>query len=523
MTNKNRSIYTFSATRSTITQSAWAGALVFYVLLVFFKGYLYGNSDHIDLLSYVQYLMDQRLYPSDFFVQQIAQHFPNERSFLAMLLASTGRHLAWVCFLAHAFFGVLLIVGLFRLAQRYIAEKALVWLALFLLLFPLSFFTLGGNDLIYNLFVNSNPAKACGAWALLFFLQKRYRNYTILAILSTFFHPMVGLQVFVLTVMAYAINAFKNGVPWQKSMLLGMLVYACTAGLFIVSIFYNYQSQPISGALLTEIIGFRLPHHFIPSRFGLLNYLLLVPLFIAGMLYFFRRDKLVFYLFLSSLVPAVAYIIGVESLHWSVLFTTQWFKTTIWIKAFSVFALVAMLGKYVPRILLQWYKKGSVPVAIIGALCLIVLMLRYPEGLVGKRVYHFPFSKYALTDEMDIMQQIRQKLPNDVLFVQPGSISTLKFFGARSSYVDVKAVVHQQQGFKEWYRRVQQVYGLNASNRDHSKMLFYQADDQFYACTTEHFSALKKEGVTHILTLQTHDLDFPIIFKNNTYIVYQIQ
>ena len=150
-------------------------------------------------------------------------------------------------------------------------------------------------------------------------------------------------------------------------------------------------------------------------------------------------------------------------------------------------------------------------------------MLRYPEGLVGKRVYHFPFSKYALTDEMDIMQQIRQKLPNDVLFVQPGSISTLKFLGARSSYVDVKAVVHQQQGFKEWYRRVQQVYGLNASNRDHSKMLFYQADDQFYACTTEHFSALKKEGVTHILTLQTHDLDFPIIFKNNTYIVYQIQ
>jgi hypothetical protein len=523
MDNKDQPIRTFYATLSAITQSTWAGALVFYVLLVFFKGYLYGDSDHIDLLSYVQYLIDPRLYPSDFFVQQIAQHFPNERSFLAMLLASTGSYLVWVCFFAHAFFGVLLIVALFRLANRYIAKKALVWLALFILLFPLSFFTLGGNDLIYNLFVNSNPAKACGAWALLFFLQKRYRNYTILVILSTFFHPMVGLQVFVLTVMAYAMDTLKNGVPWQRSMLLGILLYACTAGLFIASIFYNYQSQPISGALLTEIICFRLPHHFIPSQFGLLNYLLLVPLFIGGLLYFFRQDSMVFYLFLSSLVPAVAYIIGVEWLHWSLLFTTQWFKTTIWIKAFSVFALVAMLSQYVPRILLHWYEKWRVPVAIMLSLCLITIMLRYPEGLVGKRVYHFPFSKYTLTDEMDIMQQIRQKLPNDVLFVQPGSISSLKFFGARSSYVDIKAVVHQQQGFKEWYSRVQQVYGLNASNRDNSKMLFFQADDQFYAYNTDHFSALKKEGVTHILTLQKHDLNFPVVFENTTYKVYQIQ
>jgi hypothetical protein len=54
-------------------------------------------------------------------------------------------------------------------------------------------------------------------------------------------------------------------------------------------------------------------------------------------------------------------------------------------------------------------------------------------------------------------------------------------------------------------------------------MLFYQADDQFYASTTEHFLALKKEGVTHILTLQTHNLNFPVVLENNTYKVYQIQ
>jgi hypothetical protein len=66
------------------------------------------------------------------------------------------------------------------------------------------------------------------------------------------------------------------------------------------------------------------------------------------------------------------------------------------------------------------------------------------------------------------------------------------------------------------------VYQLNLANRDFSKSLFVQADEKFYQLREADFLALKKEGVTHILTKKTHQLNFLKVDENEEYVVYAI-
>jgi hypothetical protein len=502
--------------------------IALYLVVLAFHGYTYGENDQIEQLSYTKYLLDNSLYNGDFYINYISKQIPNERYFTAYLLSIFGDNLEWTCFFLHGLISIGLFAGLFRIAKRYIEQDGWIWLALLTLFVPMYKINLGGNDLYYNELLSGNLSKTVGVWAFVFFLEKKYLHFSIFAIFATLFHAVAGAQVMVLASSAYLINAIFIEKKWKikenKDFLLGFLLYSVFAGTWLILLLKNFAEAKLSNEVFYDMINFRIPHHFIPSAFGQKNYLILLPIFAFTTYFFYKKEKMLFGIFLTSLSIAAIYTLAVEVFHSPILFSTQWFKSTIWLKAFAVFAIFSWFSDWLFVRFVTFFNFIN-----IGKLTLLLSaffafkMMKNPEGRFQKIAYHFPFSDYKNKNEYAIELKFKDLVDKKAIFVQPASITSLKFFSERSSYIDYKTVVHSHRGFAEWYKRVQAVYKLNTQNRDFSISAIAQADQNFYKLKETDFMELKNLGVTHIFTKKSHVLAFPKITENEEFVVYSIQ
>jgi hypothetical protein len=64
----------------------------------------------------------------------------------------------------------------------------------------------GSNEIYYNSFIPSLPAKAIASWAIVYWLTARFTGWSILLMVVTLLQPLVGLQLFVLTSSAHILD-----------------------------------------------------------------------------------------------------------------------------------------------------------------------------------------------------------------------------------------------------------------------------------------------------------------------------
>ncbi len=503
-------------------------SLALYIVVLAFHGYTFGENDQIEQLSYSNYLIDNSLYISDLYIQSMAKNVPNERYSVALLLSFFGKkNLEWAVFLLHFGFSLALFLGLFNIAKRYIKQEGWIWIALLVLFLPMYKFNLGGNDLYYNELLSSNMSKAVGVWAVLFFLREKYNFFAGLAIVATLLHPLAGLQVFCLCFGAYVINLVFFEKKWNfeihKSFVINCLLYILLAGSWLFLLLKNFSAANISAAEFFEFIQFRAAHHFIPSAFGQKNYIVMSVLLAFGLYFFYKKEKKVFGIFLTSIIVAILYSIWTEGFKSPLFFPTQWFKTTIWLKAFAILAIFSWISERTFFQFIIFFNFINIGKTLLLSLSLYCFFqLKNPSGRFANKTYSLPNKNYQSRNDISITLKIKYLIPKNAVFVQAASLTSLKFFSEKSSFVDVKANVQTKDGFKNWYERVQKVYQLNLANRDFSKSLFVQADEKFYQLRENDFLSLKKEGVTHILTKKTHQLNFSKIVENEEYVVYAI-
>jgi hypothetical protein len=461
-------------------------------------------------------------------VQSVAKNVPNERYVVGLLLSFFGKkNLEWAVFLLHFAFSMALFLGLFELAKRYIKQEGWIWIALLALFLPMYKFNLGGNDLYYNELLSSNMSKAVGVWAILFFLREKYLFFAGLAIVATLLHPLAGLQVFCLCFGAYTINAVFFEKKWNfeshKSFVISSLAYVSLGGSWLFLLLKNFNATKITADEFFEFIQFRAAHHFIPSVFGQKNYVVMSVLLVFGLYFFYKKEKKVLGIFLTSIFVAILYSMATEVFHSPLFFATQWFKTTIWLKAFAVLAIFAWISERAFLQFVTFFNFINVGKTVLLSLAVYCFFqIKNPNGRFANKTYSLPNEVYQNRSDIAIALKIKDLVPRNSVFVQPASLTSLKFFSEKSSFVDVKANVQTKDGFKNWYERVQKVYQLNLTNRDFSKSLFVQADEKFYQLREADFLALKKEGVTHILTKKTHQLNFLKVDENEEYVVYAI-
>lgn len=499
--------------------------LIFLALLAVW-GYNFGHNNSIQLIPYAQYLNDNTLFPNDFFVQNAVKNFPNERSFFIYLVQPFGSAMEWVVFIEYCIFMLLLLFALFRIAQFFLKNDLYAYASILLLFFPLLFHTLGLNELHSSEFSATLASDTFSAWAILSWLQgKTIRTYIFL-IISTLFHPLAGLQVFLLISGTLFITSIQQGnfKQYLKNIFPLVLLYIFTAGLFIISLNGRLNDVPFDSAdFFRTFFVFRNAHHYIPSQFVLKDIIILTPLYLFTPILFYRVNKNIFILSILIIIGCIIYTIGVEVLKSPLVAEAQWFKSTMWLEFFGVIAALLFIRRIIPQ--LNEEKRIKQFFLIIILICAAWISIVFPGVQVLKKdtAYEFPFYT-KMTPEIDISKQAQRLTPKNALFIEPCSLDELKYYGQRSSYVDYKALTHSKSFLKEWAVRFEDVYGINAlTSLEISFEAMNKADENLLKITPERLRELKKEkGITHIILPNEAVLPFKVVTRNTEYTIYEL-
>lgn len=496
--------------------------LALYLIIVAANGYVFGAGDQVEVLPYALFLQDASLFPSDFYVQYISKAIPNERYFFSGLLALSGQVLPILCGVLHLLCSLLLLGGLYRISSFYIQVEFLRWgvlLAVFLP--PLYGINLGGNELYYNTFIPSLLAKSIGIWGFYHYLKRTYHWSILLLALCTFIHPVAGAQLFLLLggVLLWEKISGKISLSWTKIGAL-FLTFMLTAGLWVFFLKFNFDKGTIDTALLFEIMEFRVPHHYFPSYFPLKYFILLVPCYALAMYYFIKEDHRLFIFFALALLGCVVYTVGVEILQSTTLLTTQWYKTTIWLKALSVIAIVALVEEKFLWIKNKALEKWSwAGLALLTAVAIIGMST--PFSIFKNKTYQFAW-KTPTSGIIDIAIQAKEKTPPDATFVIPIAETAFKYYSQRSCYIDYKTMVHRKDALPIWYQRVREIYGIHLDHRQQQQNIIALANTHYTSRNKAEWESLAKGKFKYLLTSKNNFLDFPVIAENNFYKIYAI-
>lgn len=413
--------------------------LALYFLLLLAHGYQYGSGDQSDFMPYAMHLWNPELYGVDFYVSCLKDGF-NERWLIAKLL-SLGNPSIWpVLFLfIHFLASSILFAGLIKFCGHFLSSTPMQWLILTGLLIPLYHIHLGGNELYYNMVCPSLLSKAAGIWCLWFCFRQNGLKAALCAIVATWMHPVAGFQVFLL---GLALLPFAQ---WGRYLALTLI--AVSPYLFIL-----LKNLSGSTGKLSEIMALRNAHHFYPAYFGLKNALILLPIFFAGMVVAFRKERKIFSLGLLVMLGCGVYLF-VLGQRPDLSIKSQWFKTTIWLEFFSLL----MVGAWLSEITFLQNRKSRLIKPLLFLLYFLLFIAAFYRARLAQ--WYFPWSP----PNEDVRTAIAAKaasLPED-LFIVPAGYTSFKFFSERPSWVDWKAIPHRSDCLEEWAGRVKTAFGLN--------------------------------------------------------------
>jgi len=501
-------------------------AIFCWALLLLRFGYCFGSDDQIELLPYTLFLHNPSLYPRDLFIHGLHAAVPNERTFAACLLSPFINHLEIVCLVLHFISTVILVMGLENLANRFIKSKMLVRLCILVSLIPFANVTLGSVVTYSEMFQASFLGAAIALWGIIAFIDRRFILCSAILSVATFVHLLEGLDVMIVLSIIFCLQVFYFKTEKAKTFILFTCIYLFTAGVYL---WFNLQSKQILSAAISEkeyyniLFRFRLAHHYMISSFPIAKTILFFILSIIAVAFFYKKSKSLFCISVVGVLGMLVYAFVAEKFDTVFLASFQFFKMAQWIKFFGLIAGFAILESFLPFKLFA--DDGSIAWKNLIAPIVVALFISLPVVAAqtrNKNVYQIGDRKNDYS-EVQICEAIQKKVSNAAVFVQPLMFTELKYYSQRSSFVDYKAAPRNGTGMKEWYRRLNMVYGLNANGNKKGFEVIAEADSFYSHLPVEKILELKQNGVTHVLTKKEFPLSSgTLILQNNTYAVYQL-
>jgi hypothetical protein len=502
--------------------SVWFALFLWSVLILRF-GYRFGTGDQVELLPYTLFLSDASLYAKDFFIQGLHATVPNERTVMANLLLPFVDYLELIAFLGQMLCTVFLVMGLEKIALRFIQNRYWAWVAVATALIPLNDFGLGNVEVYSECLQAGGVATALIVWAMNYFLDKRWMVASLLMTIATFIQLLDGLDVMLVLSAILLFAAMAGQVKW--SIFLRFIgLFGATAGVYLLFILLQKSGKAqVAPEFIFEVMfKFRHPHHFIFASFSTKKVMVFLALTIIGMIYFRKVSKPLFqFLFIGSL-GLLFYIVATDVFHFTPIANFQFYKVSQWMKFFGVVALLAVLPPFLGLSIHRFQLHFERSMLLAGTLFSFMMIM----FLADKLPYQVPVQILGLKEReaiIRIAEEIKMSTPQDAVFIQPFENTELKFYGQRSSYVEFKANVRHQLFVQEWYRRIGEVYGVNKDSEAKGFALQQLGNTHFEQLSAAQLIALKYEGVTHLLyPIHCVPALGTLVVKNEAYAVYQL-
>ena len=124
--------------------------------------------------------------------------------------------------------------------------------------------------------------------------------------------------------------------------------------------------------------------------------------------------------------------------------------------------------------------------------------------------------------EIEIAGIAKEKTPKDALFIVPMNHTHFKNYSERSTYVDYKAVIHRKSIIPIWYKRIQEIYGVNIDTRQSGEDNVLVGNNNFRNLTIEELKRFSEQGIQYLLTFKDVDLPLEKVGENVGFVIYKL-
>jgi hypothetical protein len=439
------------------------------------KGFIYNTADQIEPLVLVYKKLNPSLYVGDFYVESTKNIF-TVRFYYVELMAFLGKyfsiyHISLVGTFLCIFFAAW---GLIKITRAIVSDNLTGYATPFFVLFLFISWTVGGNEIQYNLLISSSIAKALSIWGVYFLLRKKWLFSAILIGLGGLFQVLVGLQLAIIIVSFLMLTK-----QWKTMFQWGMIWLVVISPMLVPTLFIQFYSSNTSIHNEQEfyhlLYNFRNPYHYLPNLFPIHSYIKLAIVMIVGniSLWVFLERKLFYKVQIINLIVLfglIFYSILILNFHVMSIGKIQWFKTTIGLCAISALGVSIAFEYILKRFSFYRYFYG------IGLILPIIYMLYgHFKNDIPIRLDHRDSHQLELAE---VHKWIKQNTPIESKFATYIDDEGFLCEAQRPLTISLNPIVHEPWFMIEWYQKMVQQYQVDSSETDHIKMK--EEANQFY-------------------------------------------
>ncbi|MCG3167312.1 MAG: hypothetical protein POELPBGB_03101 [Bacteroidia bacterium] len=437
-------------------------ALVF----LFYRGYTFNSWDQAECLPQVYQLLDSSLYATDFFMQEYQTVFTVRFYFVYFIYGlSCIFSVPAVCFVLTVVSLFLSIFYLIKITQHFTDSLLALLLSPLFAFFVFFNFTVGGNQIQSNSMIPGTLAAVFAIAAIHFCLEQKYNLSFLLLGLGTLFQPLVTLQVFLILVPVMFLRIKYIGLT---KIAIAIGVYLFSAAPMLLPVLYRqffFHADYDSELYYQVLYRFRNHLHYLPSLFPVGHYVKLFVLVIAALAairFTEIRNKKVLYFFSAVIISGMlVYWILLEKAGVPAIGKLQWFKTTVWLNAMACIALAVFIGNLLEPYLKIAWKKILFPVSAVGSLALFIVLYNSKYIPVEKLQTRYQIGNYKKSDLTLLHEWMEHNLPKDAVILCSPENTSLSCEAKRSQAVQYQAIIHEPFYMLPWYKRFEEIYGVN--------------------------------------------------------------
>ncbi|MEN3041476.1 MAG: hypothetical protein ABDH66_08080 [Bacteroidia bacterium] len=444
-------------------------------------------------------------FQKDIFLTQV----PPEREAILPLYVWLIDRWAWT-FPLHAAFSLLLIGGLWSLARSMGAAEGWAWVAVWIILPGLYHHHWGSNELYYPQLQPSLLAKAVGVWVWVFLLKGKGGLASAAAVLTTLFHPSVGLLTwgFSLPLLLKQRERYWAAYLGAGAAVLGYAFYLSQRSLI----------PPTERTLWEKLfIDFRMHMHFDPTSFRPTSHGLFLVLWIIGMYSTWRQRSPLLWVFVLYGVGELAYVANFYTVRWPPLIYVQLPRATVWLKPLGVFAGIALVAK-------RW----RLPEPSLWSAALLAGLIGWSAFRLSRKEevgrHYLQIFRWKEEEAYQLGEWARSHLPPASLVASiPTEIGErAQFFCQRSGYLWLWATLRYEAP-RIYAERIYQLYGVDATK---GKAAWREIEKEgalyFEKLCRERPDSLRKWGITHVIVSASACLPLPLLWRGERIALYAV-
>jgi len=169
-----------------------------------------------------------------------------------------------------------------------------------------------------------------------------------------------------------------------------------------------------------------------------------------------------------------------------------------------------------------------VPLRSVLGRCFLATAVLLPGLHVGTHLVQLPVRRlppaYRLSQRADDYLQWRTtcdwvansgEIPPDVQFITPGRAQTFKWYAGRGEVANWKEIPQDAVAIVAWWQRIEDLYIAGRSQ---------STDESLAELGAERLKELgQRYGADYVITVTQPPLDLPVVYENQTYIIYQLR